>query len=406
MFVNAKLEPIDCAKCPICENNRCIKYGTTIKRIKEKLFLDYKTLVLLTVQKYKCKECGSVFNDSTDIIQKNKTISTHLKLAIIEELRTPISLTNIGKRYNLSAQEVYNIFVNHVQIERHQMPEVLCIDEFKNLRTEDGKYAVVLYDPMNHKIIDIIDNRRLNNLDDYFIHINFKELDKVKYLITDMYEGYRSVKKRYFKNATHVVDGFHVSRYITDALNKVRIRVMNSYDRKTQEYKILKKYWATFLKRLSDVKSFEAYNPIQKKRTSSSDIIKDALEINKELYDAFMLKEEYFLMEDIIHLENSKNKIKEFTKTLSESTLEEFRVLAGMFDNWYTEICNSYIRFGDKRLNNAYAEGINNKIKSIKKISYGCRSFYYLRNRVMFIVNDKEPIKDVDPATIPRKERK
>ena len=77
-----------------------------------------------------------------------------------------------------------------------------------------------------------------------------------------------------------------------------------------------------------------------------------------------------------------------------------------MFERWFDEIGNSYIRFGDRRLNNAYLEGKNNRIKEIKKISYGCNSFYYFRNRLMYVINGDEPIGIVDISKIPRLKRK
>ena len=35
-------------------------------------------------------------------------------------------------------------------------------------------------------------------------------------------------------------------------------------------------------------------------------------------------------------------------------------------------------------------EGSNNKIKVIKRVSYGYSDFYHLRNRIMYIFNDDE----------------
>lgn len=282
---------------------------------------------------------------------------------------------------------------------------MLCIDEFKNLETEEGKYAVLLYDPNNKKIIDIIEDRKLESLDEYFYHIPLNELENVKYFVSDMYEGYRSVKKRFFNNATHIVDGFHFSRYVTGALNSIRIDVMNSLDKSTPEYRTLKKYWHLYLKRLKDIREYEQYNPIQKKKTRASEIITDSLEVNEMLYNAFLIKEEFFNMEEKIHFETRNETLNNLIEIFKNSNFKEYIAVANMFKNWFDEIANSYIRFGDRRLNNGYIEGMNNRIKEIKKISYGFKSFYYLRNRVMFIINENEPITKVDKSKIPVKKR-
>ena len=89
-----------------------------------------------------------------------------------------------------------------------------------------------------------------------------------------------------------------------------------------------------------------------------------------------------------------------------ESNLEAFISLANTISSWQDEIVNSFIRFGDKRLNNGYLEGINNRIKVIKKIGYGYKNFYYFRNRLMYNINLNEPLKEIDINTIPKAKRK
>lgn len=49
---------------------------------------------------------------------------------------------------------------------------------------------------------------------------------------------------------------------------------------------------------------------------------------------------------------------------------------------------------------------MNNRIKVIKKIGYGYKNFYFFRNRLMFCINENEPLKDIDIRKIPKKVRK
>ncbi|MBQ9520860.1 MAG: transposase [Acholeplasmatales bacterium] len=71
------------------------------------------------------------------------------------------------------------------------------------------------------------------------------------------------------------------------------------------------------------------------------------------------------------------------------------------------EVQHSFIRFGDKRRHNGYIEGINNKIKVIKRVSYGYTIFYHFRNRIMHIINnEKFTLKIIDHSKIYRKKRK
>ena len=41
-------------------------------------------------------------------------------------------------------------------------------------------------------------------------------------------------------------------------------------------------------------------------------------------------------------------------------------------------------------MSNGIIEGSNNKIKVIKRVSYGYSNFYHLRNRIFYIFNEDE----------------
>ena len=73
------------------------------------------------------------------------------------------------------------------------------------------------------------------------------------------------------------------------------------------------------------------------------------------------------------------------------TNLPEFIEVANTFNHWFPYIVNSFNKdeYG-KRMSNGKIEGSNNKIKVIKRVSYGYSDFYHLRNRIMYIFNDDE----------------
>lgn len=56
-----------------------------------------------------------------------------------------------------------------------------------------------------------------------------EEKENVKFLISDMYDGYKHLHDYVFHKLVFVIDAFHYIRYITDAFNKVCIKVMKSF---------------------------------------------------------------------------------------------------------------------------------------------------------------------------------
>lgn len=62
--------------------------------------------------------------------------------------------------------------------------------------------------------------------------------------------------------------------------------------------------------------------------------------------------------------------------------LPEFYDCFRAFTNWKKEILNSF----DVPYTNGYTEGINNKIKVIKRNAYGIRTFERFRNRILHVM--------------------
>lgn len=128
---------------------------------------------------------------------------------------------------------------------KHYLPEVLSFDEFKSVKSADGAMSFHMCNGINGKTIDIIEDRRLDNLIKYFFYYDYKARSRVKHIVIDMYSPYVSLIKKMFPNSSIVIDKFHLTQLISRSLNKTRINVMNKnkkYQRK------LKRYWRLILK--------------------------------------------------------------------------------------------------------------------------------------------------------------
>ena len=65
---------------------------------------------------------------------------------------------------------------------------------------------------------------------------------------------------------------------------------------------------------------------------------------------------------------------------VENSGIKEFKAAIATFRNNYKYILNS-LKY--RHISNGPTEGLNNKIKVLKRISYGVRNFKYFRNRIL-----------------------
>lgn len=374
--------------CPYCGSVDYIKYGHKDKKIKIDVLKHYKTEFTLTVNRFLCKNCLKTFIDSTSLTSKNSSISIQTKFSVLEDLRRDISFTEISKRNNVSIQTVINLFEANVNLPRNKLPEVICIDEFKNLKSSTGKYAFLILDPNEHKIIDVLHDRKLNNLESYFLSIPREERNGVKYVISDMYEGYRTIIKYHFPNATHIIDRFHYIRYVTQAFNNIRIKIMSSFKDTDIEYKTLKRYWRLFLMENKLLDSNLIYDFKTQTKIETYKLVEQSLNFHPSLENAYSILQDFYILINDTKYEDADVTLDNWINSLSECEIKEFKDLSKMFKNWKNEIKNSFLRFGDKHLSNGPIEGMNNHIKVIKRIGFGFKNFNHFRNRIMYIINN------------------
>lgn len=112
------------------------------------------------------------------------------------------------------------------------MPEVLSFDEFKSVKSADGAMSFQVCNGKTGKIIDIVEDRKLNNLMKYFSKYSRSSRSNVKAIVIDMYTPYISLIKTMFPNVLIIIDKSHLVELISRVLNKTRIKIMKKNQRK------------------------------------------------------------------------------------------------------------------------------------------------------------------------------
>ena len=259
------------------------------------------------------------------------------------------------------------------KIYKNYLPEILSFDEFKSVKSADGAMSFHMCNGLTGQTIDIVEDRKLFNLLNYFGYYSFKARKLVKFIVIDMYSPYVSLIQKMFPNAKIIIDTFHLIQLISRSLNKTRIRAMKS---NKNSYNKMKRYWKLILKDRNelDYSKWKRYTCFPNLMTEI-DVVNYILEQNNELKETYYKYQELLQSireknyEDFIHaITNVNNSVSDYMKT-SIKTLIEFK------DKIYNTFNNTY--------HNGYIEGNNNFIKVLKRIAFGFRSFRRFKARIM-----------------------
>ena len=380
-------------RCPIC-NKFTSSVHDKLKPIRS-VYLDScgsKVDLIIYKKRFHCYNCGKIFTEELELNTKGGSISNKVKISVRKDLLSyNLSLKYIAEKNRISEPMVIkelNDATSTIPDYQKNLPKVISLDEFK-ADTDEGKYAFILNDPIHKKVLDILPNRKKEYLIQYFTHCNNRH--SVEFVISDMYEPYLLVTKIMFPKAKYVVDRYHYTTYIMDALDNIRIRLQNLYGEKSKEYKLLKnKKNVSLLRKYSKEINWwvivKIYRNGHMVDVLPGDILDEILKISPELKRGYYLKEKFL---DIIHHYEYLDVDKEIEHWISiciESEIPEFIEAAKTISRWQEYIVNSFI---DERYSNGFTEGINNKIKVIKRIAFGFKSFKLLRKRILYIFNNK-----------------
>jgi len=372
--------PDACHNCGHVFDNNIIKYGFKSSRIKLPSVSGFNAYLKLKKQRYFCKHCNSTFILKTNVVNKNCFISNNTKLSIALSAKDKISEKDIAKNHNVSHSTVNRVidsFYQHYKPKFNYLPKHLCFDEFKSVKSADGAMSFIFCDADTGQIVDIVEDRRLHVLNNYFMKYSKAARNAVRTVVIDMYSPYISLIKSIFPKAKIIIDKFHIIQLFSRALNKTRIKIMNKDEK---NYNKFKKYWKLLLKDTSSI-SYTTYNYHRsfKKPMREIDIINYLIDLDPEL------KATYELYHDIRYC------IKHKDFSLLNRTLSNVNNLISDYMKTSVKTLQKYIGYIENSFiydyTNGILEGINNKIKVIKRIAFGYRSFYHFRNRILITQN-------------------
>ena len=379
-YATLTYRPVACPHCGNVFDSNIIKHGFKKSRITLPKVSEFDTYLSLNKQRYYCKHCNHTFTLSTPIVKENCFISQNTKLSIALTARDKISEKDIAKRYHVShctVSRTIDGFYNYHNPKRNYLPRHLCFDEFKSVKEASGAMSFIFCEATTGEIIDIVEDRRLSHLIKYFMTYSKAARRAVRTIVIDMYSPYMSLIKTIFSNAKIILDRFHMVQLVNRSLNKTRVRVMNN---NKEFYNILKRYWKLLLKKDSEIDYANSrYNRTFKKFMRESDILEYLLTIDTELTATYFFYQEvitYIKYRKVNHLKALLNKINPLISDYMKTSIQSL-------NNYIDYVSNALIY----EYNNGRLEGINNKIKVIKRIAFGYRSFYHFRNRILISLN-------------------
>lgn len=348
--------------CPCCGRETRRVHDYRLQKIKDLPMQLKHAYLILRKRRYACS-CGKRFYEKYSFLPTYQRKTLRLSYKIIDLLRITRSLKSVAEETNVSISTVTRL-LDTVSYSTPSIPECIGIDEFKG-NADTGKYQCILTDPKKHRLLDILPDRNQAHLSAYFRETSRAERNRVKFFVCDMWQPYVDLAKAYFPNAKVIIDKYHFIRYVTWAIENVRKRLQKKMPASLRKY--YKRSRRLILTR---------YDKLKDENKKACDLM---LLYNDDLRVAHYLKEWFYVICQSEKYSYQRSEFWEWIKTAEKSGIPEFESCAKTYRNWSEGILNAF-KYG---YTNGPTEGFNNKIKVLKRISYGVRNFKRFRTRIL-----------------------
>lgn len=376
--------------CPFCNSKEIYindhKLRKTIIRHNEVSFIHF----LITTTRCKCRQCGATFTPPLKGINRYAKFSNYTVENVVNSCKRMTTFSEIAKQNKMDKSRVIQLFDEaYPEVDSSPLPEVMCLDEIKFFTDIETKYITVIVDFNTGDIVDIVESRKFDVLKEYFSQ-KITQVKKVKYLVTDMYDGFGRIHTCFFGNAVHIIDLFHVIEDLTRAVNKIRTEVMKSESDDTGEKQFMKNHWRLFLARYKTI-DYRVLNKTYHHEKSNREMeyfrwLYSCLNLDTKFHRAYQCLQEMYEYTRFSTYEEGERHLNRIIELLKADMDKDLTRVAETYEKYKVGIINCL----DKktrgfRYTTGIAECVNNHIKTIIKMGYGCLNFARFRKRVLLI---------------------
>lgn len=352
--------------CPSCGQQTQKVHDYRLQKIKHIPLLHKPYDLLLRKRRYICPHCSKRFFEANPFLSKYQRMTSLLKQFIISQFAQTKSASAIARDSNISVTTAFRLF-DHVSYPKPQLPEVLSIDEFKG-NADGEKFQCLLVNPKDKTALDVLANRKTDDLCKYFASFPMEQRAQVKYVVMDLSSLFRSVIKSSLPNAKIVADKFHTCRLANWALDSVRKEVQAKFSDHRRKY--FKKSRFLLLSRHKNLK-----------RDTDKEQLANMLDVSEQLSHAYRLKELFYEVMDSPDGVEYVKRFKHWQEEVMKYDIKQFNKLMKTAIEWKNEI----IAAVSTGYSNGYVEGCNNRTKVLKRTCYGIRKFKRMRNRILYM---------------------
>lgn len=364
MIVFHALYDINKSLCPCCGHFEHTLKGKKTRRLRMVPLGNKPAILSVQVDRLKCSLCSHVWWPQLSFVQGKKRVTVSFERYIVN-LMNFATIEHVSKFLGVSWGLVKGIHKKYLQNE-YRVPNLgtiqyIGVDEFSIRKGHE--YMTIFINLETGEIIHAVEGKSIGSVTPFMLQLKEKAT-RLKAIAMDMNASYASATRIFLPNVDIVFDRFHVIALLNTAVDEIR----RSQQSKCNQIglKVLK--GCRFL-------LLSNYGNLNDKKQMGLD---NLLEVNKPLAIAHTMKEQIRLFWTKSTAEDGAGFLVWWIMDAVETGIKELEKVGKTILRHGIGLLNYF----KHRITNGKTEGINNKIKTMKRQAYGFRDIDYFKLRL------------------------
>jgi len=357
----------------------CAGCGRTVTRIHETItrkvrdlpILDAQTWLLVPRRRLLCPHCGPSL-ERLSWLDRYARVTRRLAESVARLCRV-LTVKHVADFFGLSWDQVKEIDKRALREQVGTVDlssvEVIGMDEFA--LHKGHRYATVVVEPYRKEVLWIGQGRSRESIRPFFELLGEAGCRRLKAVVMDMNASYEQEVRRHSPKAAIVYDLFHVvAKFGREVIDRVRVDEANRLRHDKKARKVVKTSRWLLLRNRQNVKEGDMLR------------LQELLEANQNLMTVYVLKEDLKQLWRFDCVEEAALFWEQWYRRAIESGIKPLMLFARRLEGYLHGILNHC----PWPLHTGLLEGINNRIKVIKRMAYGFRDheYFFLKIRAAF----------------------
>lgn len=354
--------PETCVKCPGCRSQDVIRRGTVDRVLYAPPIGLRTTQLFVQAPRVECGNCKTVRTVVLPNVVRRKNHTKSFARLVID-LRKLMTIEDVSLYLGVSTRMVRDIDKDWLgrQFAKPRLRDLklIAIDEISILKGHT--YLTIVMDLKTGAIVFVGRGKGGNALKPFWKRLGGSKA-KVRAVAVDMSSAYYAAVQKHLPQATLVFDRFHIVKLMNEKLTKLRRDLAREAEDKLHKAILKGIRWLL----LSHPENLDP-------KRDDRERLQEALDLNEPLATAYYLKDDLRQFWQQPNRREAGRFLKDWCRRARASGIAVLLTMANTLEGYRTGILNWY-RFP---ISTGPLEGMNNKIKTLKRQAYGYRDLVY-----------------------------